>query len=323
MTPPRVRPTRRSLLALGTGAALATGLGVAPAASADGRAAAAAPSGRRGGEEVTARLRRLEAAHSERLQVPVRLGVFAYSPAGGTTVEHRAGEAFPMCSTFKTLAVAAVLRDLRQGDRFLHERVRYPRRDTEESGYAPVTGRAENLRDGMTGAELCGAAVSYSDNCAANLLLRRLGGPGGVTRFCRSLGDDDTRLDHWEPALNSAVPGAVEDTTTPRAIALTYARLVLGNALPARHRERLTGWLLANTTGRNQLRAGLPRDWALGDKTGAGKYGTNNDVGVAWPPGRPPVVLSVLTTTGDKELDKTKTDVLIAETAALLAGELG
>lgn len=144
-----------------------------------------------------------------------------------------------------------------------------------------------------------------------------------MTRFCRSVGDEHTRLDRWEPELNSAEPGRVEDTTTPRAIALTYARLALGNALPARHRERLTGWLLANTTSGKQFRAGLPRDWAVADKTGAGKYGTNNDVGIAWPPGRPPVVMSVLTTTGGRDLEKTRTDALIAETAALLAGEFG
>lgn len=304
------------MLAFGTGTALAAAFGSAPEAFAAGEAE------RDTGEGIAAGLQRLEAEHSARLDVPVRLGVFAYSPAGGDPVTYRDTELFPMCSTFKTLAVGAVLQGLRKGDGFLHERIRYTERDTKASGYAPITGKAENLRDGMTGAELCGAAISYSDNCAANLLLRRLGGPSAVTRFCRSVGDEHTRLDRWEPALNSAVPGDEKDTTTPRAIALTYARLALGNALPAQHRERLTGWLLANTTSRNQFRAGLPRDWAIADKTGAGKYGTNNDVGIAWPPGRPPVVMAVLTTTDDENLDKTKTDVLIAETAALLAGAL-
>ncbi|WP_344026688.1 class A beta-lactamase [Streptomyces luteireticuli] len=303
---------------MGTGTALAATFGSSSGALADGRPERAAEGG------IAAALHGLEAAHSERLDVPVRLGVFAFGPAhGGAPITHRASELFPMCSTFKTLAVAAVLQGLRKGDRFLDERVRYTERDTDSSGYAPITGKPENLRRGMTGAELCGAAISYSDNCAANLLLRRLGGPGAVTRFCRSVGDDDTRLDRWEPELNSAEPGREEDTTTPRAIALTYSRLVLGNVLPARHKRRLTDWLLGNTTSGKQFRAGLPADWEIGDKTGAGKYGTNNDVGVAWPPGRQPVVLAVLTTTGDRELAKTKTDALIAETAALIAGELG
>ncbi|MBH1937399.1 class A beta-lactamase [Streptomyces sp. AV19] len=310
-----MRPTRRSLLAIGTGTALTAALGPAQETFAADAPKTKNPSG----SGISDRLQQLEAEHSARLGVPVRLGVFAFSTAGGDPVSHRATELFPMCSTFKTLAVGAVLQGLRKGDGFLHERVHYTERDTESSGYAPITGKAENLRRGMTGADLCGAAISYSDNCAANLLLRRLGGPGAVTRFCRSVGDGDTRLDRWEPELNSAEPGRGTDTTTPQAIARTYARLVLGDVLPSRHRERLTRWLLANTTSGKQFRAGLPGDWAIADKTGAGKYGTNNDVGIAWPPGRPPVVMSVLTTAGKRDMEKN--DALIAEAAELLAGE--
>lgn len=120
-----------------------------------------------------------------------------------------------MCSTFKTLAVGAVLRDLDHDGTFLSKVIHYTEKDIERSGGAPVTGRPENLAQGMTVEALCGAAVSQSDNTAANLLLEELGGPTSVTRFCRSVGDSVTRLDRWEPELNSAEPGRVTDTTTP------------------------------------------------------------------------------------------------------------
>lgn len=242
---------------------------------------------------VTAQLRALEQAHG------ARLGVFAHDPRTGRGVAYRADERFPMCSTFKTLAVGAVLRDLDRDGEFLATRVHYTEQDTTAAGYAPITGRADNLAHGMTVADLCSAAIAYSDNAAANLLLHRLGGPAAVTRFCRSLGDPVTRLDRWEPALNSAEPDRITDTSTPRALAGSYARLTLGRALDPRHRELLTGWLLANTTGANRIRAGLPRGWTVADKTGTGSYGTTNDVALAWPPARSPLVLAVLTTKPD------------------------
>lgn len=137
----------------------------------------------------------------------------------------------------------------------------------------------------MTVAELCEVAITYSDNGAANLLLRELGGPTAVTRFARSLGDRVTRLDRWEPELNSAEPWRVTDTTSPRAIGRTYARLVLGDdALNRADRELLTHWLLSNTTSGKRFRAGLPPTWTIADKTGSGSYGTTNNVGLAWTP---------------------------------------
>ncbi|WP_338698868.1 class A beta-lactamase [Streptomyces sp. Q6] len=278
--------------------------------------------------DVADRFAALERRHG------ARLGVFGYDVRTGVAVRYRADERFPLCSTFKTLAVAAVLRDLDRRGEFLARRVRYTQADIDRSGGAPVTGEKENLKHGMTVAELCAAAVSYSDNTAANLLLRALGGPTAVTRFARSTGDRVTRLDRWEPELNSAEPDRVTDTTTPRAIGTTYARLVLGRVLEPEDRARLTGWLLGNTTSGERFRAGLPDDWVLGDKTGTGSYGTANDVGIAWKPGAPPyghrssgrgdrtdpVVLSVLTT---KPGEGAAADSqLVAEAAKLMAGAL-
>lgn len=179
----------------------------------------------------------------------------------------------------------------------------------------------DHLADGMTVAELCKAAIDHSDNTAANLLLRELGGPTAVTDFCRSIGDRTTRLDRWEPELNSAEPDRVTDTTTPRAIARTYRRLALGHALPAAKREQLTTWLRGNTTSANRFRKGLPADWALADKTGSGRYGTANDVGIAWTPSGAPVVLAVLTTKPDEAA--VRDESVVAGTAALLASVLG
>ncbi|MEU8350554.1 MULTISPECIES: class A beta-lactamase [Streptomyces] len=301
------RPTRRALLVAGAGTALTAGL-------TGGTAAAAAPAASRNGHEVTRRLRALEREHS------ARLGVYARNLATGATVLHRTDERFPVCSLFKTLAAAAVLRDLDRSGEFLAKVVHYTEDELDKT-WSPVTGLPENLEHGMTVDELCHAAITRSDNSAGNFLLRELGGPGAITRFCRSIGDDRTRLDRWEPELNSAEPWQWKDTTSPGAIGRTYARLVVGDVLEPHDRERLTGWLLANTTSGEQFRKGLPADWTVADKTGAGGYGTTNNAGVAWTPDGAPVALAVLTTKFHQDAGNDR--ALVAGTAELLAGALG
>ncbi|MGF2212868.1 Exo family class A beta-lactamase [Streptomyces albidoflavus] len=312
MHPSTSRPSRRTLLTATAGAALAAATLVPGAAHAS--------SGGRGHgsgsvSDAERRLAGLERASG------ARLGVYAYDTGSGRTVAYRADELFPMCSVFKTLSSAAVLRDLDRNGEFLSRRIFYTQDDVEQADGAPETGKPENLANGMTVEELCEVSITASDNCAANLMLRELGGPAAVTRFVRSLGDRVTRLDRWEPELNSAEPGRVTDTTSPRAITRTYGRLVLGDALNPRDRRLLTSWLLANTTSGDRFRAGLPDDWTLGDKTGAGRYGTNNDAGVTWPPGRAPIVLTVLT--AKTEQDAARDDGLVADAARVLAETLG
>ncbi|MFD0265010.1 class A beta-lactamase [Streptomyces sp. NPDC127106] len=297
-------PSRRALLTAGAGAALAVALPAGPAR-------AASPHGSDG---VVAQLRRLERDHG------ARLGVYARDTATGRTVLHRADELFPMCSVFKTVAAAAVMRDLDHDGTYLAKRIHYTLQDVLDADGGDITKQEKNIANGLTVAELCSAAIAQSDNAAANLLLRELGGPTAITRFCRTLGDRTTRLDRWEPALNSAEPSRVTDTTSPRAIGRTYARLALGDALSPRHREQLNRWLLSNTTSSERMRKGVPPEWALGDKTGAGSYGTNNDVGIAWPPGRPPVVLAILTTR--PEATAPRDNDLIVKTADLLTRTL-
>lgn len=256
-------------------------------------------------------LRELEARHG------ARLGVFARNIVTGRTVRYRAGELFPMCSLFKTLASAAVLRDLDRDGEFLSRRIHYTDADLPKEGSDKTR---EHLADGMTVAELAEVAITFSDNGAGNLLLRELGGPTAITRFARSLGDRVTRLDRWETELNSAEPWRITDTTSPYAIGRTYGRLVLGDALDGPDHALLTHWLRNNTTSGTRLRAGLPPAWTVADKTGGGSYGTNNNVGIAWTEDGTPLLLAVLSTLPAQ--DAARDDVLIRDTAALLAHTL-
>ncbi|MFD4790629.1 class A beta-lactamase [Streptomyces sp. NPDC058459] len=301
----RAASSRRTVLALGTGAALAT---VVPPAFA--KTHIATPGG-----TLARQLRALEE------QYAARLGVFARHAGTGATVTHRADERFAICSVFKGLAAAAVLRDVDRHGEFLNRRIRYSAEYVEAAGYIPITGKPENIANGLTGAELCAATVSQSDNGAGNLLLKELGGPTAITRFCRSLGDHVTRLDRWEPDLNSSEPWRMEDTTSPRAIGTTYGQLLLSRALSPCDRKRLSGWLVANTTNTERFRAGLPQDWVLADKTGGGsRYGVANDVGVVRPPEGAPIVLSILSTKYDPQ--GPTDNALVARAAALVAAAL-
>jgi len=144
----------------------------------------------------------------------------------------------------------------------------------------------------MTMAEICDAAVTLSDNTAGNLMFASFGGPAALTAYARSLGDRATRLDRLETELNEAKPGDPRDTTTPAAMLGTMQRLLIEDALSASSRDRLIGWLLASKTGARRLRAGLPADWRVGDKTGTGNNGTANDIAIVLPPGRAPILIA-------------------------------
>jgi len=230
-----------------------------------------------------------------------RLGVAVLDTGSGAALGYRADERFPMCSTFKFLAAAAVLAEADAGRLRLEERVRLKAGDLVS--HSPVTkGRVSG--DGMTLAELGEAAVTRSDNTAANLLLGKVGGPAGLTAFARSIGDPMTRLDRIEPAMNKVVTGDPRDTTTPAAMLGNLRVLVLGDRLSPASRERLTTWLLGNKTGALRVRAGVPGDWRVGDKTGSCAEGSTNDIAVAWPPGRPPLIISTYLTETSAPLER-------------------
>jgi beta-lactamase class A len=219
-----------------------------------------------------------------------RIGVAALDTGTGQHIEYKANERFPMCSTFKVLAAAAVLKLVDEGKEHLDRMVAYGKEDILE--YAPVT--KEHLKEGrMTLANLCAAAIEKSDNTAGNLLLRTIGGPSGLTGFLRALGDETTRLDRMEPDLNTAIPGDERDTTTPAAMRDDLVRLLTKDVLSPASRRQLEMWLVGNRTGAQMIRAGVPTTWRVGDKTGRGDNGTTNDVAVLRPPNRPPIFLAI------------------------------
>ena len=222
-----------------------------------------------------------------------RIGVSAFDTGSGRRIAHRADERFAMCSTFKWLLAASVLARAEDGTLAPDRRLAYTAGDLLP--HSPVT-RAHLGEGGMAIGRLCAAMVEESDNGAANLVLRASGGPARVTAYARSLGDAITRLDRTEPALNENRPGDPRDTTTPNASAEDLHRVLLGGALKPRSREQLVVWMKNCRTGLDRLRAGLPQSWTVADKTGTG-FGTGptsaaNDIAVAWPPRRPPIVIA-------------------------------
>jgi beta-lactamase class A len=226
--------------------------------------------------------------------------VFAIDTGNGTGMSHRADERFAMCSTFKWLLAAFVLSQLDQDEISLDERLSYGPSDLLD--YAPVA-KKHVAAGWMTVDALCRAAVSVSDNTAANLLLHRVGGPSELTSFLRQTGDTATRLDRNEPELNTNLPGDERDTTTPRAMAGSMDRILVGDVLSARSRDMLHQWLKDATTGLERLRAGLPSAWVAGDKTGNGVNGAANDVAIAWPPNGSPILIAAYLSESDASPD--------------------
>ena len=230
-----------------------------------------------------------------------RLGVAILDTATGARCGHRADERFAMCSTFKLLAAGAILARVDGGRERLDRRIRFAA--DRLVAYSPIT-KAHVGGAGMTLGELCEAAITQSDNTAANLLLAALGGPTAITAYARTLGDRATRLDRIEPELNQAAPGDPRDVTTPAAMLGNLRRLTLRDALTPASRDQLTRWLRANKTGDARLRANLPAGWQVGDKTGSGGHGSTNDVGLLWPPDRAPILVSVYLTQTDAPPDR-------------------
>ncbi len=245
-----------------------------------------------------------------------RLGVAAFDSASGRRIGHRSEERFPMCSTFKFLAAAFVLARVDRGEERLDRRIVYSTQDLVT--YSPIT-KDHVGPAGLSVAELCDATMTLSDNTAGNLLLASFGGPAGLTAYARSLGDQTTRLDRIETALNEGLPDDPRDTTSPIAMLGTMQRLLLGDALSAASRDHLTGWLIANKTGDKRLRTGMP-GWKVGDKTGTGGNGSANDIAIVWPTGRAPLLVTVYYT-GSTISDEARNDV-IAEAGRIVAASL-
>lgn len=247
-----------------------------------------------------------------------RVGAFILDTQTGRTWTHRAGERFPLNSTVKAFACAGVLARVDRGQEDLGRIVTFAKSDLVS--HSPVVEKVAG-GPGMSVAEVCAAAMVQSDNAAANAALKRIGGPAGFTAFMRSIGDEKTRLDRWEPEMNEASPGDPRDTTTPAMAAASLQRLVLGDVLTPPSRQRLTDWLLGNAVSGPLLRAGLPSGWRVADRTGAGGHGSRSIIAVIWPPERQPVIAAVYLT-GTKGTIDTRNQA-IAEVGAALAATLG
>jgi beta-lactamase class A len=222
-------------------------------------------------------------------QIGGRIGAAALDTGSGRRLTHRADEHFAMCSTFKWMLAAAVLARIDGGS--LRRDRHFTYRADDLPAHSPVT--TEHLADGLSLLALCAAAVEQSDNGAANLLLKTIGGPPALTAYLRELGDPITRLDRFELSLNTNIPGDLRDTTTPAAMVATMQRILVGDALSSDSRTTLLDWMTRCETGHDRLRAGLPSTWTAGDKTGTGEHGAVNDVAIAWPPMGPPVLMAV------------------------------
>ncbi|HEY0412487.1 MAG TPA: class A beta-lactamase [Allosphingosinicella sp.] len=227
-----------------------------------------------------------------------RLGVAAIDTSSGRELRFDADLRYAMASTFKLPLAALVLTLADRGELSMAEELPFgpgdplPNSPTVEA--ALDLGRLPIMR-------LCAGIIEVSDNSAANILLRRIGGPEALTRFIRARGDPVTRLDRYELELNSNLPHDLRDTTSPAAMAGLARTLVLGDVLGEQSRTHLSTWLKKSVPGLDRLKAGLPVPWLVGHKTGTGANGAYNDVAIAWRSGRAPIAIACYQSGGDAE----------------------
>jgi len=246
-----------------------------------------------------------------------RLGIAALDMESDRRIDYRSSSLFPLCSTFKLLLAGAVLSKVDKGKESLDREIPLTQADMQD--YAPEA-KVMLPKGHITVAEAGYGTISHSDNTAANLLLASIGGPGALTLFARTLGDRTFHLDRIEPFLNEATPGDARDTTSPAAMLNDLGMLVLQDALSKESRSLLIDWMVDSRTGLAKLRAGLPSGWKAGDKTGMGEHGSMNDIAIAWPPGRKPLLISAYLTESTATLaDRNKA---FADIGRLVAAEL-
>ena len=255
-----------------------------------------------------------QATHKEFSQLEkkfdARLGVYAIDTGTNQTISYRSNERFAFASTYKALAAGVLLQQ--NSIDSLNEVITYTKEDLVD--YSPVT--EKHVDTGMTLGEIAEAAVRYSDNTAGNILFHKIGGPKGYEKALRKMGDRVTMSDRFETELNEAIPGDIRDTSTAKAIARNLKDFTVGNALPHQKRNILTEWMKGNATGDKLIRAGVPTDWVVADKSGAGSYGTRNDIAIVWPPNRSPIIIAILSSKDEKEA--TYDNQLIKEAAEVV-----
>ena len=243
-----------------------------------------------------------------------KIGVYAINTANNQKLGYRSDERFAMCSTHKLLLVAAVLSRVDKQKDSLDRLVKFSQSDIQN--YAPIA--KQHLEQGrMSVADLSSATIQYSDNTTANLLLKSIGGPKAFNRYMHTLGDRITRLDRYEPEINTNIPLDPRDTTTPSAITNTMYKLLVGNELSPNSKELLLEWLIGNTTGNKKLRAGINPNWKVGDKTGSGENGASSDVAIVWPTDSKPWLIAVYYT--DTKSSPEQHSVVIAKVGKIIS----
>ncbi len=243
-----------------------------------------------------------------------KLGVAAINTANGHVIEYHGNDRFPMGCTSKVMGVAAILKKSMHDPSYLQQKIVYQQKDL--LSWAPIT--KQHVKEGMTITALSAAAISYSDNTAMNLLAKQVNGPQGIDDFARSIGDKSFQLDHWWPKEAMSNIFNRTDSSTPMAMTVSLRKLVLGNVLARTQREDLKTWLIQNTIGNAKIRAGVPKGWIVGDKTGTGMYyGTANDTAIIWPPKRDPIIITIFTTSTDKHAPY-RNDVIAAATRIVI-----
>lgn len=243
-----------------------------------------------------------------------KIGLYAINTANNHRIQYRASERFPIQSTFKLMAVSAILKQSMANKHLLQQNVIYTNQDLVF--WSPIT--KKHIRSGMSMAQLCAASMMYSDNAATNLIIKKLGGPLSVTLFARSIGDKTFQLMNVEPELNSN-PNDSRDTSTPKAMGLSLQKLALGNILAPSERMQLVNWMKGSTTGDTRIRAAVPKEWMVADKTGSGGSadGISNDIGIIWPPSCPPIVLAIYSYHIKKDVSS-REDVTLSATRIVL-----
>ncbi|MDM5462622.1 MULTISPECIES: class A beta-lactamase [Bacillus cereus group] len=243
-----------------------------------------------------------------------KLGIYALDTGTNQTVTYRSDERFAYASTHKALAVGALLQKKSIED--LDLRIKYTSKDLVN--YNPIT--EKYVDTGMTLKELADASIRYSDNTAQNLILKQLGGPSEFKKTLREIGDTVTNPERFEPELNEVQPGDTHDTSTPKALATSLQTYALGDILSTEKQNFLIDLMKRNTTGDNLIRAGVPGEWEVADKTGSGSYGTRNDIAIIWPPNKKPIVLAILSNHAKE--DAKYDDKLIADATKIVLDSL-
>lgn len=247
-----------------------------------------------------------------------RIGIYAINTDNNKIVSYKEEERFPFCSTSKLIVVALLLKNSESKSKYLSKIIKYNKKDIEKSGYAPVT--INNLNQGMDLINLARAAIEHSDNLAMNLLIKEVGGIKQINNFTKMINDTSFHLDRMEPYLNTSIPDDIRDTTTPKAMASTLQKLILGNVLNSNSKNLLLDMLKHNTTGATKVRSIIPENWVVGDKTGSGDYGTNNDVAIIYPFESKPIIIAIYTTQFKKNAKRN--DKIVANVAKLVLENL-